>query len=190
MTNDPLIDVLSVICGHLDEVGVPYAITGSIASSIHGQPYASQDVDICLKMSADAGAKLAQKVAPRFYASSDAIMEAIRSRGMANLVDTASALKVDLSCLPDTPYFDQVLARRSKVEFEPGGPAFWLVSAEDVVLMKLLWRRESLSTKQWSNALSVVQVQGMQLDWPYLRRWSAELGIDDDLRKLQQEAGI
>ncbi len=190
MTNDPLIDVLTVVCGHLDEIGVLYAITGSIASSIHGQPYASQDVDICLRMNSDVGTKLAQKVAPRFYASTEAIMEAVRNRGIANLVDTASALKVDLSCLPDSPFFDQVLSRRSKVEFEPGGPAFWLVSAEDVVLMKLLWRRESRSSKQWDNALSVVQVQGARLDWPYLRKWATALGVNDDLQQLQEEAGV
>jgi len=65
-----------------------------------------------------------------------------------------------------------------------------VVTAEDIILMKLLWRRESRSEKQWSNALSVARVKRARLDWKYLWEQARSLGIEDDLVKLRDEAGI
>jgi hypothetical protein len=65
-----------------------------------------------------------------------------------------------------------------------------VVTAEDIILMKLLWRRESRSEKQWSNALSVARVKRAKLDWKYLLEQARSLGIEDDLVKLRDAAGI
>ena len=56
--------------------------------------------------------------------------------------------------------------------------------------MKLVWRQDSRSEKQWKNALSVARVRGVTLDWKYLFEQARELKIEDDLVKLRDEAGI
>ena len=56
--------------------------------------------------------------------------------------------------------------------------------------MKLLWRKDTQSRKQWENALSVVRVKGVSLDWKYLFEQARTLGLEDDLIKLRDEAGI
>jgi hypothetical protein len=64
------------------------------------------------------------------------------------------------------------------------------VTSEDIILMKLWWRRDSRSAKQWANALAVARIKGHQLDWAYLRKWAQNLGVAEDLNQLAQEAGI
>ncbi len=37
MATEPLMDLIQLVAGALESEGVPYAVTGSIASSIHGE---------------------------------------------------------------------------------------------------------------------------------------------------------
>jgi hypothetical protein len=62
------------------------------------------------------------------------------------------------------------------------------MSAEDIILMKLFWRSDSRSEKQWQNALSVVRTMGVRLDWKYLRHWADRLRLAEDLASLLREA--
>lgn len=190
MADDLLLDCLSTVCGYLESLGICHAITGSLASSLHGEPIASQDVDVCVQLSAEHAALLEGMLRPRFYCSHEAMVAAIRERSMVNLIDQETGFKVDLCNLPASPFFVSVFARRLKVAYGPGGPTFWVVTAEDVILMKLLWRKDTRSSKQWENALSVVRVQGARMDWRYLHDWAERLGLSDDLDRLKQEGGI
>ena len=190
MPDDPFIDLLSSICGALDCQGLVYALTGSVVSSTYGEPFNSQDVDICLRMSPQQAKKLADALPPRFYRSEEAIREAAQSRSMANLIDTQTGFKVDLSVLPDEPYYQGVLLRRASVPYGLNGPPFWMVSPEDIILMKLAWRKDSRSEKQWENALSVMRSKGQKLNWPYLRQWAEVLSVVEDLEALRREAGL
>jgi hypothetical protein len=109
---------------------------------------------------------------------------------MANFIDGSSGFKVDISVLADTAYHRELMRRRVKITSPDIGDAFWVVSPEDIVLMKLVWRKESRSEKQWRNALSVLKIRGHQLDWSYLRDWAGRLGVLDDLEALAREARI
>jgi len=164
-------------------------VTGSVASSIHGQPAASLDVDICLRLSAAQAGQLADKLPKNLYVNREGLIECAKNGGISNIIDGATGMKADLSVVPREPFFDEVLARRRLVNDIPGLPALWVVSPEDVILMKLLWRRESQSQKQWENALSVVKVQGHRLDLAYLREWAGHLGLSDAVRELFASAG-
>ena len=190
MAESPFVDLLETVCAELERLGLTYAITGSVVSSVYGEPYTSQDVDICLNMTEAQAAALAKSLPPRFYRSEEAMCDAARRRAIANLIDTDTGLKVDLCVIPDEPFYRSVLARRRQIQYATGGSSFWTVSPEDVILMKLLWRRDTQSQKQWDNALSVVRTQGAGLDWPYLHDWAARLGVPDDLHSLKQAAGI
>jgi hypothetical protein len=188
MSPDPFLDLLEAVCTPLEMAGVKYAITGSIASSIHGEPFDSQDVDICLYMSELQARRLATLLPQRFYRDLDAMVEAARRGGLANLLDAATGWKVDLCVLPDTEYFHSVLDRRVQASFGNGGPHFWTVSPEDIILMKLDWRKDSRSEKQWNNALSVMRSQFSRLDWKYLHHWAGRLGIMVDFEELRRAA--
>jgi len=188
--DDALITTLTAVSAALEAVGIDYAVTGSIASSVHCEPVASLDVGLIVLAQAQQAAGLAQRLTPRFYVSPETIIEAAETGGFANVIDNQTSLKVDLSFAGTDAFLNHVLHRRLRRTLGTGSPAFWFVTPEDIVLMKLLWRRETQSTKQWDNALSVAQVRGARMDWNYLFAQARALGLEDDLVRLRDEAGI
>lgn len=187
---DPLVDVMQATIHALVSAGAQYVVIGSVAGSIHGEPVLSMDVNIVVRMTVDQARQVAGNLPDRFYRNVERFEEVARQGGIANVIDADSGLKVDLSALPDGPFYDSVLARRVSIKFGADLPAFFTVTAEDVILMKLVWRRETKSQKQWENALSVARVQGARMDWKYLFDQAQSLGLDDDLARLREEAGI
>ena len=174
----------------LDEEGVLYAITGSVASSVHGEPIVSQDVDLVLHATPSQAAAIANRLTPRFYAPEDMLAEAARELSLTNMVDNRTGLKVDLSFVPRSGYLGEVMTRRVKAQLGSDGPVFHFVTSEDIILMKLLWRRDTQSQKQWENALGVARVKGARMDWKYLFEQARSLDIEEDLIRLRDEAGI
>lgn len=185
-----LLDTLTATVNVLDELGVPYAITGSVASSVYGEPVVSQDVDLILQTTPEKARMIARQLQPRFYCEENMLAEAASRSSLINIIDNRTSLKVDLSFVPNTAFFRDILARRLETRIGSDSPGLQFVSPEDVVLMKLLWRRDTQSRKQWENALSVVRGKGISLDWKYLFEQARTLGLEEDLIKLRDEAGI
>jgi hypothetical protein len=188
MAADPLLKLIEYIGGVFDHRQIPYAITGSIASSLHGEPVTSLDVDIVTRIVPEQAEALGLEFSSRMYAAPQMMRQAAELHGMANLYDHSSGYKVDISVLADTPYHRAVMDRRIRLTVDEIG--LWIVSPEDIVLMKLLWRIDSRSRKQWENALGVVRVKGHQLDWKYLHQWAKQLAVAKDLDDLMREAGV
>lgn len=190
MQDDPLVDVLRATVEALENAGISYAVTGSVAGSIHGEPIQSLDVEIVLRMTPEQARQVATTLPQRFFRSAEHLEKIARKGGIANLIDTDSSLKVDLSVLPVGEFYDSVLSRRALLNYGPDAPCFYTVTAEDIILMKLDWRRDSKSQKQWDNALGVVRVQGARLDWKYLFEYARKLELEEDLIALRDEGGV
>ncbi len=190
MSENPIVEVIAAVVEALGHAGVDYAITGSVASGLHGEPITTQDVDLIVRMTAEQARQVAGALPRRFYCNEESLVEAAQSCGFVNVIDMDTTLKVDLSVVSPTPFHTNVFQRRQHMEFESGGPGFDVVSAEDIILMKLVWRKESCSTKQWENALGVARVKGARMDWKYLFEQAKSLGIEEDLIRLRDEAGI
>ena len=60
MLTDPLLDVLSAVVNVLSHAGVEYAVTGSVASSLHGEPVFSQDIDLVVRMTPEQARRVAR----------------------------------------------------------------------------------------------------------------------------------
>ena len=185
-----LAGTVSDVVAALDGQGIVYAITGSVASGIYGEPHTTIDVDIVLRLTAGQAVAISDALSSRYYCSREMLLEAVRSSGQANVINNQTGLKIDLSVWPPGGFHDCVLSRRRRLPFGPGGPAFYVVSPEDVILMKLIWRRESRSEKQWRDALGVVRVRGSTLDWAYLREHAEALVVLDQLIALRDEGGV
>jgi len=188
--DDPLIQTLTAVADALDALGVPYAITGSLASSVHGEPYATLDADIIVISPPGKAQELAARLTPRFYADADMLRQAAQSGTFCIVVDNSTGMKVDLSFITDDPFLHEALRRRVNLPIGSHPREFAFVSAEDVILMKLLGRRQTASSKQWENALGVARVRGTRMDWKYLFEKARQLSIDADLAKLRDEANI
>lgn len=188
--SDALIDMLTQVTNVLENHRILHAVTGSVASSLYGEFYESVDADIVLVASPKKGKEIAEDLTPRFYAPEDMLTDAADRHAMTNIVDNRTGMKVDLSFIGPDDYLRNVLARRVQKSIGTHPAKFWFVTPEDVVLMKLLWRRDTQSRKQWENALSVVRIQRTKLDWKFMFERASQLKITKDLETLRDEAGI
>lgn len=62
-----------------DELGVPYALGGSLASSLIGEPRSAVDVDMAVRLDVATGDELLQRVGAEFYVPTDLARQAIRT---------------------------------------------------------------------------------------------------------------
>lgn len=187
--DDALIVSLTTVADALEQVGATYAVTGSIAASVYGEPFQSLDVDLIVSASTEQAARLAELLSPRFHAESEMLRDAAANHDFVKVIDQRTGLKVDLSFVRGA-FLGDVLSRRVRCKIGGAEPEFWFVTPEDAILTKLLWRKDSRSAKQWENALGVVRVRGARLDWKYLFEQARELDIEDDLVQLRDEGGV
>lgn len=174
----------------LNDARIEYMLTGSLVSSLQGEPRATHDIDMVISLPSDrrkVESLLRAFKEPRFYLDPLAVTEAIDRRAMFNLLDTASGDKVDFWLLTDSP-FDAARFARARTE-HIGGLPIRVSSPEDTILMKLRWAVESGgSEKQYGDALRVYEVQHPLIDEEYLDRWAPRLGVDDLLHRLRSES--
>jgi hypothetical protein len=180
--------LLTRVAGVLDALGIPFMLSGSIVSSMQGEPRSTHDVDLVVDMSArQVDPLLAAFPPPDFYLSRDSMHEAIARKGMFNLLDVGEGDKVDFWLLTDDP-FDQSRFARRRPDVVDGRP-IPLSTPEDTILMKLKWARQSgKSERQFRDALGVYEVQSGALDLNYLDNWARQLGLLDDWNRLVSEA--
>ena len=81
-------ELLTAVAAALDRIGIQYMVTGSIASSLYGEPRLSHDIDILLHVTAENAIRLAGAFPPpRFYLDpAEAIAEMVREESMFNLI--------------------------------------------------------------------------------------------------------
>lgn len=184
-------ELLRLVGERLEAAGIDYMVSGSIASSLQGEPRATHDIDIVVAVrrpAAEVAGRLkASFPEPEFYLDENAVRDAIMSRGMFNLIDVRSGDEVDFWLLTDDS-FDRTRFERRYVEiFEGRGVP--VSRPEDTILMKLRWAAMlGGSEKQFTDALRVYEVQHGQLDEPYLDQWAATLGVRDALIRVRAEA--
>jgi hypothetical protein len=176
----------------LERLGVPYAVGGSLASSLHGIPRSSQDGDLVADLRAEHVQPFVAAIAQIFYVSPERVLQAVQRRSSFNIVHLKTAIKVDIFVLSSEPLSLQEMARRQilPVPGEPG-TTLHVASAEDTVLQKLLWYRKGnmVSERQWNDVLGVLKVQRADLDFNYLKKWAEQAGVDDLLKRAFEEAG-
>jgi hypothetical protein len=171
-------EVLARVTRLLADLGVPYMVTGSLASSVHGRPRTTHDADIVIDPTPPALDRLvAELQAGGFYVDAAVAREALRTRRQFNAISTASAFKVDLIVRKDRPFSREEFRRREPADL--GGTPVSLASAEDAILSKLEWSKKGGSERQLADAAGILAVKGTSLDRDYIERWARELGILD-----------
>ena len=176
-------DLLSRLTTALKSAEVPYMVTGSVASSAHGNPRSTRDLDIVVAPTSTQLRSLMQQFPSSvYYADEQQAMQALANRSQFNIIDHATGWKVDFIIAEDSEYGRTALERRKPVEIS--GPFVYVASAEDVVIAKLHWAKLGRSERQIQDAAGILEVQGDSLDIGYIERWADEL----ELREQWQAA--
>lgn len=187
------LDVAALAARHLERLRIPYVIVGSVASSIHGEPRATLDVDLTLRMDPGDVAALCSALAPEFHVDPSAVRESVRTGLPSNAIHRSTHVKLDLYVLRNEGIQAEELRRAQRVCLTGvEGSEANVASPEDTVLQKLLWYRKGgeVSDRQWRDVLGVLKARSSDLERTYLDEWAPRLGVLDLLRRAEREAGL
>jgi Mg-chelatase subunit ChlI len=177
-------ELLARVTRRLADLGIPYMIAGSLASSFHGKPRTTHDADIVIDPAPEALDRLvAELSAAHLYVDLTVAREALRGRRQFNVIDAASAFKLDLIVRKDRPFSREEFARRQPAEL--AGIPVALATAEDTILSKLEWANKGGgSERQLADVAGIIVVKGPELDREYIERWASVLGVLDLWRRV------
>lgn len=171
-------ELLAKIVEALDAAGIKHMVTGSFASTFHGEPRMTRDIDVVIDPDTTTIAVFVEQFDTNTFYIDDAVAATAR-RDMFNVIDVTTGWKVDLIIRKDRAFSEEEFRRR--VPTTIGGVATYVASAEDTILSKLEWSARSGSERQLRDVVSVIQVQRATLDFDYLDKWARKLGIADQL---------
>lgn len=183
-------ELLKLVVESLEKAGIEYMVTGSIVSSLQGEPRSTHDIDLVVTIKKSEVHQLMTAFSPpRFYLDQDSILEAIDRRSMFNLIDVFEGDKVDFWILSGETFDQTRFSRKHQEEF--AGTKMMVTSPEDTILAKLRWAKLSGgSEKQYIDALRVYEVQYKKLDQTYLNFWVRTLKLEDLWERLTAEAEV
>jgi hypothetical protein len=188
---EPIAVTLDVVAV-LDELGIPYLVGGSLASSVHGVPRSTNDLDLVVELPGRLVDELVARLRERFYIDRDMIVDALKRRASFNIVHLATMFKVDLFTSDRSELVQEEMRRRELVELGEPPKRVWVCSAEDIVIQKLDWFRKGdrVSERQWNDLIGVLKVQRERLDLAYIRRWASTLGLSALTEEAIAEVGL
>lgn len=188
MAADPF-PLLYVVADALEAAGVSFLITGSLVAGVYGPPRATNDVDLLARLTAEHISPFVGALSTPLYADPLLIADAVNRRSSFNIIDPIAGAKVDVFVSDQSPFTQAQFARARTLALGPAARPLPIISAEGIVLAKLLWYRAGgeVSEQQWRDMAGVLAVSGPDLDRPWLEHWAARLGVRDLLTRLEAE---
>lgn len=176
------LEVLKTVARRLDDLGVPYMVTGSMAVNYYAVPRMTRDIDVVVELSGGDADRLCEAFEGDFYVDRDAVRRAVEERGLFNLIHGASVVKVDFVVRKESEYRRVEFSRRRRIRVED--QELSAVAPEDLIVSKLDWARETRSEVQLADVRNLLAcVPG--LDEAYLAHWTGRLGLDTLYRELR-----
>jgi hypothetical protein len=185
------IQVTQLIANVFDRLQIAYLVGGSLASSLHGIPRATQDVDMVAGLNPKHVAPLVKALETVFYIDANMIHEAIQHGSSFNVIHLDTMFKIDIFVLQDDPVSREEMTRRELHKLsEDTEEGLFLATAEDIILRKLYWFKlgGGSSERQWNDVLGVLQVQKEKLDYSYLQRGAHKMGVATLLKQAIEDA--
>jgi hypothetical protein len=177
--------LLSDVIGRMDRADIPYMVTGSLASSYHGEPRATRDLDLVIDPTSAALALLVDDLSTAgYYVDAEAARAALHDRSQFNAI-SPDVTKVDFIIRKQRPFSIEEFSRRERADLL--GTTGFVATLEDLVIAKLEWAVASDSDRQRRDVLGMLRM-AVDLDEAYIDRWTAELGLRSAWRSIRDQA--
>jgi hypothetical protein len=170
-------ELLKYLAKNLDDLHIPYLLTGSIATIAYGEPRFTNDIDVVVAMTTGQIPGFCGAFqAPEFYCPPEVVEQAVRQQFQFNILHPESGLKIDVIVAGDSEFDRSRLGRGMRL---PAGVGFEATFAapEDVILKKLQYFREGGSEKHLRDIVGVIKVQRDSINSVYLADWVARLEL-------------
>lgn len=175
------LEVLKIVTSRLNEASIPYMVSGSIAANYYAIPRMTRDIDIVIELKQVDVDRFVGLFGGDFYVDRGMVASEVSRQGMFNLIYNRYVVKIDFIVKKSSAYQDVAFSRKRQVLIEQS--PMWFVSAEDLIISKLLWAKDSHSEMQLRDVGNVMETVG-DLDTKYIDNWVREL----DLEQIYKEA--
>jgi hypothetical protein len=182
-------DLLTLLSSKLDELGIKYLVTGSMATIAYGEARFTNDIDVVISLHLEEVPRICEAFpAPDFYVSSDAVKDAVQKRRQFNVIHPASGLKIDFIIAKDDDFERSRQQRGVRLPIGSGADATF-ASAEDVIIRKMQYFKEGGSDKHLRDIAGVLKIQGDRINRPYIAEWADRLAVRDVWDMILKQAG-
>ena len=183
------LELLKKVTRVLEEVGVPHAVCGSIASGAYGEPRMTRDIDIVADVHSHHIPLLRKAFpSPQYYLSAEAASEALVRRTQFNIIHGASGNKVDVMIPHMDDWDHEQMARRRRLPLFADQECY-VAAPEDVIIAKLRYYREGGSEKHLRDITGILRVSSELVDREYVDRWAATLGLSEIWQAVLRRLG-
>ncbi|MBU2634849.1 nucleotidyl transferase AbiEii/AbiGii toxin family protein [Patescibacteria group bacterium] len=169
----------------LQELKIPYIITGGMAVLIWGRPRFTADIDIVVELkieNVDSLTAALSVLGKASYIDKNMIKDALEHGGEFNFIHGDTGIKVDFWVLQKKPFELSRLKRRIAKDIL--GEKVYFISPEDLILSKLEWYEQTNSSRHLEDVESVLKISGKKLDMEYLKQWAKKLEVLNILKEL------
>ena len=175
-----LVSLLKIVKKRLDKANIEYMISGGIAVSYWGFPRTTHDIDIVIEAQKKDKNKILKLFEKDYYISDEAVEEAIKNRFTFNIIDNKSGLKIDFWLLKRDAFGKSEFGRKLKKKMF--GENISIISAEDLILCKLMGFEETKSDHRLQDVKSILQTS--KVDMNYIKTWAEKQGTLEILEDL------
>ncbi len=175
------LEVLKIVTSRLNEASIPYMVSGSIAANYYTIPRMTRDIDVVIELKQGDVDKFVGLFEDDFYVDREMVASEVSRQGMFNLIYNRYVIKIDFIVKKSSAYQNTAFSRRRQVLIEQS--PIWFVSAEDLVISKLLWAKDSHSEMQLKDVGNLMETVD-NLESKYIDNWIREL----DLEQIYKEA--
>lgn len=183
IADDEMLVTLNDVITRLDDLGVPYMVTGSFAMSTYVTARTTFDIDIVVEIKGVEGKRFEERFRDGYYVSSSSVERAKEHQSMFNMLSDRTGLKVDCILLKDDKFEQKKFERRRRANL--GGIEFWVIAKNDLILSKLKWAKDSHSELQFRDIqkllesgvtereiVAEVEDQNLQAVWQAYIEWT------------------
>lgn len=173
---------LRFLVENLDEIRVPYMLTGSLAMAVYATPRMTRDIDMVVQVTASDVDRLMSQFEATCYIDRDSVAQAVAGRGMFNIIHNELISKADFVVRKQGTFWETEFGRRRSVTVED--LHVLVVAPEDLILNKMLWAAGGESEYQARDVTQLLR-EAEDLDFEYLEHWANDLGVHELLKRLR-----
>jgi hypothetical protein len=183
-------ELLRYVTRVLEQLGLRYFVTGSVATIFFGEPRFTNDIDIVVDLPPSRIGDFCQAFpGSDFYVSEESVRRAVTRKKQFNVIHPASGLKIDVMVPSEDAFNRSRFARTRRVQPAPDYYAVF-ASPEDVILKKLEYYRDGGSDKHLRDIAGILKISGETIDLAYIDEWASRLGLADLWENARNAAGL
>ena len=180
---DEQLEFMKMITSRLDSARIPYMLTGSMAMAVYSIPRMTRDIDLVVEITPTDVNKIYSLFSEDCYIDQDSIIQAVHEHGIFNIIHNEWVIKADFVIRGNEEFRREEFARRQKIVIDD--VPISVVTAEDLILSKLVWSKQSSSDLQLRDVRQMLCTVS-ELNWQYMQKWATILKIDDLLYKAKE----